>query len=104
MPQHGGRGGSAPDRRAEPNIVFRSDDNGTVQGLVAAGVGAALVPRLSVEPNDERVAILDLERVPPRVIGIAWHRDRYRSPSGMFVDVAREVCSELEQAAERAAA
>ena len=89
----------------EPNIVFRSDDNGTVQGLVAAGVGAALVPRLSVEPNDERVAILDLERVPPRVIGIAWRRDRYRSPSGSsFVDVAREVCPELEQAAERAAA
>jgi DNA-binding transcriptional LysR family regulator len=64
------------------------------------------VPRLSVEPNDERVAILDLERVPPRVIGIAWHRDRYRSPSGTsFVEVAREVCSELEQAAtERSAA
>ena len=28
----------------EPHIAFRSDDNGTVQGLVAAGVGVASCP------------------------------------------------------------
>src|SRR4051812_17762969 len=36
----------------EPNIVFRSDDNGTVQALVAAGVGIAIVPRLTVDESD----------------------------------------------------
>ena len=37
---------------AEPRIVFRSDDNGTVQGLVGAGIGVALVPRLTLQPTD----------------------------------------------------
>ena len=35
------------------NIIFRSDDDATVRALVAAGVGAALIPRLSVEPGDD---------------------------------------------------
>ena len=44
-------------RRAgrEPNIVFRSDDNPTVQALVGAGVGIALVPRLTLLPTDPSV-------------------------------------------------
>ena len=34
------------------------------------------------------------------VVGLAWHRDRYRSPAALaFVDVARELCSELQEAA-----
>ena len=39
-------------RRAgsEPRFVFRTDDNGTVQGLVAAGIGVAIVPRLTLQP------------------------------------------------------
>lgn len=86
----------------DPRIVFRSDDNTTIQGLVAAGVGAALVPRLAVEPNDERVATVELDpEVPPRVIGIAWHRDRYRSVTARaFVDLARDVCEHLDAARE----
>jgi molybdate transport repressor ModE-like protein len=80
-------------------FVFRSDHNGTVQGLVGAGVGAALIPRLAADPNDERVVLLDLgSRVPPRLIAIAWHRDRYRSEAARaFVDAAREVCAELDR-------
>ena len=69
------------DAGAEPQIVFRSDDNGTIQGLVAAGVGVALVPLLTVDTGHEGTAVLGLADVPPRRIGIAWHRDRYRSPS-----------------------
>ena len=41
------------DAGLEPRIVFRSDDNGTIQELVAAGVGAALVPLLTVDPAHE---------------------------------------------------
>jgi DNA-binding transcriptional LysR family regulator len=53
-------------------FVFRSDHNGTVQGLVGAGVGAALIPRLAVDPNDDRVVLLELgSRVPPRLIATA---------------------------------
>jgi DNA-binding transcriptional LysR family regulator len=82
----------------EPKIVFRSDDNTTIQGMVAAGVGSALVPRLTVETRDESVVALPVDaRIPPRQIGIAWHRERYASPSARaFVAVAGRVCSEIE--------
>jgi DNA-binding transcriptional LysR family regulator len=81
-------------------FVFRSDHNGTVQGLVGAGFGSALVPRLTVDPNDARVSVLELgHRFPPRVIAAAWHRDRYRSPAARaFVDTARDVCAALDRA------
>jgi DNA-binding transcriptional LysR family regulator len=32
----------------EPYVAFESDDYDTVQGLVAAGVGVALIPRLAL--------------------------------------------------------
>jgi DNA-binding transcriptional LysR family regulator len=83
-------------RRAggEPEIVFRTDDNGTVQGLVAAGVGAALVPRLTLQPTEGEVEVVEMgSLLPPRLIGIAWHRDRYRTPAARaFVETARELC------------
>ena len=85
-------------RRAgsEPNIVFRSDDNGTVQGLVAAGVGVALVPRLTLQPMDGSLEVIDMSTLlPPRLIGIAWHRDRYRTPAARaFVESAHALCAE----------
>ena len=82
--------------RREPRIVFRSDDNGTVQGVAAAGMGVALVPRLAVDESDDRIEVVELgERFPPRVIGIAWHRDRHRTRAAeAFVDEARAVCGE----------
>lgn len=85
----------------EPNVVFRSDDNGTVQALVAAGVGVAVVPRLTVEERDGGIAILELgERIPPRVIGIAWHRDRLRTQAAeAFVEAARALSAGLDRAA-----
>ena len=80
------------------SFVFRSDHNGTVQGLVGAGVGAALLPSLAVDPNDEATVRIELgPKFPPRLIAIAWHRDRYRTPAARaFVETAREVCAELE--------
>ena len=82
----------------EPRVIFRSDDNGTVQGLVGAGVGAALVPRLAFDANDTLTRSLSLEAdVPPRIICLAWHRDRYRTPAARaFVEAARAVCVDLE--------
>jgi DNA-binding transcriptional LysR family regulator len=82
---------------ADPHFVFRSDDNGTVQGVVAAGVGVALMPRLTVEASDPSVEVIDLAgRVPDRVIVMAWHRDRVRTPAAAaFVEIARDVAAEL---------
>lgn len=62
------------------NVVFRSDDNGTLVGLVAEGLGYAVVPQLVVNPrNPAYVALPFGNRIPPRHLGIVWHRDRYRS-------------------------
>jgi DNA-binding transcriptional LysR family regulator len=80
-----------------PNIVFRSDNNGTVQGLVGAGVGLAVSPRLTVDEDDPSIAVIDLHgRIPPRVIGLAWHSDRHRSAAAeAFVETAVDVCRHL---------
>jgi DNA-binding transcriptional LysR family regulator len=89
----------------EPKIVFRSDDNGTVQGLVGAGVGAALLPRLAIDLSDTATRALPLdEDVAPRIICLAWHRDRYRTPAARaFVEAARAVCADLDLEQSRAA-
>ncbi len=80
-----------------PEWVFRSDDNTTVQALVQAGIGVALVPRLTVDESDPKCAVVPTE-VPPRVLTLAWHRDRYRSTAQVaFVELARQVCLELQQ-------
>jgi DNA-binding transcriptional LysR family regulator len=65
----------------EPHWRFRSNDNSTVQGLVASGVGNAVLPRLTVDERDPRVEVVDLPAIPPRIIAVARHRDRYASPA-----------------------
>jgi DNA-binding transcriptional LysR family regulator len=90
--------GELVQRGVTVDVAFRSDDNGTVQGLVGAGFGAALVPLLTVDPNDARVRVLEIEpEIPHRRIALAWHRDRHRSPAARaFAELAAEVCAEVE--------
>lgn len=72
-------------------VVFRSNDNGTIMGLAAEGVGIAIVSWLSVDPRRPEIRVRPLAGVPPRVVGIAWHRDRYRiAASDSFVRLARQ--------------
>jgi len=75
------------------NIVFRSDDNGTLVGLVAEGLGVAVVPQLVVNPrNPAYVALPFGSRIPPRHLAIVWHRDRFRSAAAeAFVDLAKQI-------------
>jgi DNA-binding transcriptional LysR family regulator len=72
------------------NVVFRSDDNGTLMGLVAEGLGYAVVPQLVVNPrNPAYVALPFGNRVPPRQLAIVWHRDRYRSAAAeAFIELS----------------
>jgi DNA-binding transcriptional LysR family regulator len=83
-----------------PNVVFRSDNNGTVQGLVGAGVGISVAPLLTVDEDDPSVVVIDLAgRIAPRVIGLVWHRDRHRSSAAeAFVETAIAVCREVSAA------
>jgi len=78
------------------NVVFRTDDNGTLMSLVAEGIGGAVVPLLVLNPRNPALVAIPLGgRLAPRVLGIVWHRDRYRSAaSHAFVELARELGAE----------
>jgi DNA-binding transcriptional LysR family regulator len=80
-----------------PKVVFRSDNNGTVQGLVGAGVGVTIAPLLTVDQSDPSIEVIDLQgRIPPRVIGLVGHTDRHRSPAAeAFTESAVTVCRDL---------
>jgi DNA-binding transcriptional LysR family regulator len=83
----------------EPSFVFRSNDNPTIQGFVAARLGYALMPRLTVDEDDPEVSVVPtVTGLPPRNLVILWHADRQLAPSVKhFVDLAAEVCAELSR-------
>ena len=85
-------------RGIEPEFAFRSDVNATIQALVGAGVGAAVLPALAVDPDDGLTVARELPGIPPRVLAVARHRDRYHSePAQEFVEEARAVCAALSR-------
>jgi DNA-binding transcriptional LysR family regulator len=80
----------------EPNVTFESDDYQTVQGLVAAGVGVALIPELALSVVREDIVIRALAPSPPYRQVIA------ATPAGArLVPAAPVMLGILEQAAER---
>jgi molybdate transport repressor ModE-like protein len=83
-------------RGVEPEFAFRSDVNATIQALVGAGLGAAVLPVLAVDANDTLTTMRDLPDIPARVLALVRHRDRHHSPAAQaFVDAAVAVCAEL---------
>jgi len=83
----------------EPHFVFRSNENGVVQGLAATGVGIAIIPRLAVDENDDTVRVVEIgPKIAPRIVGIVRHRDRYHSAAAKaFVATALEVAREAAE-------
>ena len=78
----------------EPSVTFESDDYQTVQGLVAAGVGVALIPELALSGLREDTVIRTLAPRPPvrRVIAAV--------PAGArLVPAAPAMLGALEEAA-----
>lgn len=83
-----------------PRVVFRTDDNLTVQRLVSVGLGAAVVAELTVETHLDASDVVVIPLAPAsaihRRIGIIWHQDRYRSRAAQaFVDEAVAVAPSL---------
>ena len=71
---------------------------------LGAGVGAAGLAALAVDPGDELTVLRELPGIPPRVLAIARHRDRYHSRAAdAFVEEARAVCAGLSRAPRLAA-
>jgi DNA-binding transcriptional LysR family regulator len=79
----------------EPAVSFESDDYGTIQGLVAAGVGVALIPQLALTSIRDDVTIRRLDSAGPirRVVAATAH-DGAATPAAaamltVLADVAR---------------
>jgi DNA-binding transcriptional LysR family regulator len=81
----------------EPIYVFRSIDNGAIQAMVRSGLGRAVMPYLTIDPDDPGVVVQELDPgVPPRRIAIARRAGRTLAPSASrFIELAIEVTSEL---------
>jgi DNA-binding transcriptional LysR family regulator len=87
----------------EPKVVFRSDDHMAVQGLVAAGLGVALIPQLTVPTARADLAIRPLEvkgDLLTRRVGAALQPGPYRPAATVaMVAVLEEVCASLGEEA-----
>ncbi len=77
----------------EPRVSFESDDYETVQGLVAAGVGVALIPRLALTRVHPGVVVRELSpRSPTRRVIAATPPEPSLAPAARtMLDVLQEV-------------
>jgi DNA-binding transcriptional LysR family regulator len=77
----------------EPRISFESDDYLTVQGLVAAEVGVALIPRLALAETREDIVIRELTPASPvRRVFAATPRAAAVTPAvATMLEILREV-------------
>jgi DNA-binding transcriptional LysR family regulator len=76
--------------------VLEAATGAAVQGLVAAGLGAAVVPKLVVDERRVETVVLELEAglVAPRTIAAVWSRIQPpRADASAFVAAARAVCA-----------
>jgi DNA-binding transcriptional LysR family regulator len=79
----------------EPRVSFQSDDYQTVQGLVGAGVGVALIPELALSVVREDIAVRALSPRPParRVIAATAAGARLLPAAPAMLSVLGEVAS-----------
>lgn len=74
--------------------VFRSNDNGAMQGMVRAGMGPAVMPLLAVDTSDPGIVIKALDPpLDPRTILIALRHGSTPLPAAeKFVKIAKVAC------------
>jgi DNA-binding transcriptional LysR family regulator len=77
-----------------PNITFRTNNLGTVRGIVAAGSGVAMISELAHIDRERIIALPITQKRPSRQI-VAATRDRYSNPlADAFLDAVRQVSRE----------
>ncbi len=75
-----------------PDYVFRSQDNGAVQGMVRSGMGRAIMPYLAIDPDDPGIVVVQIEPPIARCIQLTRRSDRSLPPAAdHFAAIAREV-------------
>jgi DNA-binding transcriptional LysR family regulator len=77
----------------EPTVSFETDDYATVLGLVAAGVGVALIPKLALTGASDQVEVRPLHpQSPARTVSAATARGAPVMPAAAtMLDVLRAV-------------
>jgi DNA-binding transcriptional LysR family regulator len=87
-------------RRAgfEPQVSFESDDYGTVQGLVAAGVGVALMPALALSNMRDGLVVRSLFPASParEVVAAAPGGARLQPAVPAMLGILEEAAPELK--------
>jgi DNA-binding transcriptional LysR family regulator len=76
----------------EPRFVLEAGTGAAVQSLVAAGLGAAVLPRLAVDERRLETAVLELEDgvIANRMVAAVWSRMQPpRTDASAFVEAAR---------------
>lgn len=81
----------------EPTIVLRTDDRIAVEGLVAAGVGVALMPQMTVPTVRSDVVVRPLDSPAlVRHVRAALPPGNYQHPAALaMIDILHGVCAEL---------
>jgi molybdate transport repressor ModE-like protein len=78
-------------------IAFRSNHNTTLIRLAAQGYAAAVLPAMALDDGRPGIVARPLDKVSPRIVGIAWHRDRPLSAAAAgFIRAAERVASDWE--------
>lgn len=83
------------DQGVRPDYVFRSQDNGAVQGMVRSGMGRAVMPLLAIDPDDPGIDVWHLDPpLPPRTIDLVRRRNRTPLPASFALrDIVVEVAA-----------
>lgn len=76
----------------DPNIAQEAREMETIAGLVAGGIGVALVIGSAENLRHTGVVYKDIEdRLPPWELALAWRRDEGSPVAHAFINVARDV-------------
>jgi DNA-binding transcriptional LysR family regulator len=87
----------------DPKIAYVSDDYFAIQGLVASGMGVALVPGLALASTRDDVAVRPLRGRPPyRRIGAVFNGEAIGA-LGVMLDCVRDAVREYQRVAPMAA-
>ena len=80
----------------DPRFVLEAGTGAAVQSLVAAGLGAAVLPRLAVDERRPETVVLELDDgvIANRMVAAVWSRMQPpRADASAFVEAAKSACA-----------
>jgi DNA-binding transcriptional LysR family regulator len=79
---------------AEPRVVHTASEHSTQLALVAAGLGAAVIPRLGREPAPPSIRFVPIDPPPVRRVFALWRTSAAARPAiGATIDALQRCCA-----------